>query len=443
MYDYNTLPFQPANHQDHEEGLDCPAGGWVYLCCRCIGSFSHMAPPPPPHAAPCMRNCCCHSGGQSTVAVADPPKEPEKFSVDNKPAVRVYCKSLVKYSLTIRNGKLTLAPTNTSDPHQKWIKEEKFGKKVKDEKGNSSFALINKATGQAIKHSIGVTYPVQLIKYDPYKLDESVLWTWRGVQGYSAIRPVYDIYLNLDAYDCTKDLEKTNIRQYGWNGGGNQLWNLAFFLDQVHLHHMSSLMSGSSSYAIFGGHGHPETVVAFYTMSSVNSQCLLRYPTRSLGKIKYILALVIWTGLQLGRVPIGQWLGRPDKKLTMLFLVGGLTNLSLGWVEHFAKEYKSMGLAVEIVNFYQGRIHKDAWIYNQYGRDELYKFAKLCNGNDSSRYVEVKHGSDISDVLSKTLLKDTPCHPAAAAAVADDEARGSKQRDDIDRRIYNGMHPGC
>lgn len=43
---------------------------------------------------------------------------------------------------------------------QHWIKDEKFGKKAKDEEGFSSFALINKATGQAIKHSIGVTYPV-------------------------------------------------------------------------------------------------------------------------------------------------------------------------------------------------------------------------------------------------------------------------------------------
>nr|XP_043633300.1 ricin B-like lectin EULS3 [Erigeron canadensis] len=163
-----------------------------------------------------------------TLPVAYLRKEPKKFSMVNKPTVRVYCKSLTKYSLTIRDGKVTLAPTNPSDPHQQWIKEEKF-KSITDEKGHSSFALVNKATGQAMKHSIGPTYPVQLIKYDPDKLDKSVLWT-RGitrVEGYTSIRSVDNYHLNLDAYDSTKNLERTDISQYGWNGGGNQLWNLA------------------------------------------------------------------------------------------------------------------------------------------------------------------------------------------------------------------------
>ncbi|GKA52353.1 ricin B lectin domain-containing protein, partial [Tanacetum coccineum] len=58
-----------------------------------------------------------------------------------------------------------------------WIKDDNVNINVKDEEGCPYFALINKATGQAIKHSIGVTYPVQLKKYNPDKLDKSVVWT--------------------------------------------------------------------------------------------------------------------------------------------------------------------------------------------------------------------------------------------------------------------------
>ncbi|MFX9847933.1 hypothetical protein ABTP16_18965, partial [Acinetobacter baumannii] len=70
-----------------------------------------------------------------------------------------------------------LARSDPSDPCQHWIKDEKLSTKVKDEQGFPSFALVNKATGEAMKHSIGATHPVQLTRYNPNVLDESVLWT--------------------------------------------------------------------------------------------------------------------------------------------------------------------------------------------------------------------------------------------------------------------------
>ncbi|CAI9271713.1 unnamed protein product [Lactuca saligna] len=103
-------------------------------------------------------------------------KIPEKYT-DNKPTVRVYTKARPDFSLTIREGKVILAPSNPSDPHQHWVKDLKFSTRVKDEQGYPAFALINKATDQAMKHSIGATHPVQLIEYNPNRLDESVLWT--------------------------------------------------------------------------------------------------------------------------------------------------------------------------------------------------------------------------------------------------------------------------
>lgn len=44
---------------------------------------------------------------------------------------------------------------------QHWYKDEKYSTRVKDEEGFPCFALVNKATGQAIKHSIGASHPVR------------------------------------------------------------------------------------------------------------------------------------------------------------------------------------------------------------------------------------------------------------------------------------------
>ncbi|KAL5995016.1 hypothetical protein ACLOJK_025074 [Asimina triloba] len=48
--------------------------------------------------------------------------------------------------------------TTHGDSH--WIKDEKYSTRVKDEDGYPSFALVNKVTGEALKHSIGATHPM-------------------------------------------------------------------------------------------------------------------------------------------------------------------------------------------------------------------------------------------------------------------------------------------
>ncbi|CAI9271718.1 unnamed protein product [Lactuca saligna] len=97
--------------------------------------------------------------------------------MENKPTYRVYTKAKTDFSLTIRGGKMILAASNASDPLQHWIKDDKFGKNIKDEEDFSSFALVNKVTGQAVKYPIGVAYTVQLTKYNPDELDVAVLWS--------------------------------------------------------------------------------------------------------------------------------------------------------------------------------------------------------------------------------------------------------------------------
>ncbi|KAI5316340.1 hypothetical protein L3X38_036047 [Prunus dulcis] len=95
----------------------------------------------------------------------------------NKPTFRVFTKADPNFPLAITEGKVILARSHETDDFQHWYKDEKYSTRVKDEERFPSFALVNKATGQALKHSIGATHPVQLIPYNPDILDESILWT--------------------------------------------------------------------------------------------------------------------------------------------------------------------------------------------------------------------------------------------------------------------------
>jgi hypothetical protein len=45
---------------------------------------------------------------------------------------------------------------------QHWIKDMKYSTRVKDEEGYPAMALVNKATGEALKHSLGQSHPVSI-----------------------------------------------------------------------------------------------------------------------------------------------------------------------------------------------------------------------------------------------------------------------------------------
>ncbi|KAK3446355.1 hypothetical protein EUGRSUZ_A02072 [Eucalyptus grandis] len=150
----------------------------------------------------------------------------------NKPTYKVYCKAEPNYSLTIRDSKVILAPSDSSDPYQKWYKDEKFSTRVKDEDGFPCFSLVNKATGEAIKHSVGASHPVQLVSYNPEQLDASVLWTAGKVldDGYRTVRMVNNVRLNLDAFHADAKSggvhDGTTIVLWQWNKGDNQRWKI-------------------------------------------------------------------------------------------------------------------------------------------------------------------------------------------------------------------------
>ncbi|KAL7615325.1 hypothetical protein Lser_V15G06535 [Lactuca serriola] len=189
-----------------------------------LPEYHLLASPPQPfyHVSPVSS---CHHNLHIPPIIRPPTNY-----MDNKPTFRVYTKAKTDYSLTIRNGKVILAPTNSSDLHQHWIKDEKFGRSIKDEKGNPAFALVNKATGEAMKFSIGVTYPVQLKKYNPNEVDMSVLWSEGNDlgDGYRSFRTVTNIHLHLDACKGVKEYggvhDGTEIILWEWNDGDNQKW---------------------------------------------------------------------------------------------------------------------------------------------------------------------------------------------------------------------------
>ncbi|KAG2639133.1 hypothetical protein PVAP13_2NG633400 [Panicum virgatum] len=146
--------------------------------------------------------------------------------------VRVYCKADEGYSLTVRNGTVCLAPTNPRDDLPYWVKDMRRSASIKDEEGYPAFALVNRATGEAIKHSLGQGHPVKLVPYNPEEEDASVLWTEsRDVgKGFRCIRMVNNIYLNLDAFHGDKAHggvhDGTSIVLWEWAKGDNQSWKI-------------------------------------------------------------------------------------------------------------------------------------------------------------------------------------------------------------------------
>ncbi|XP_073306688.1 ricin B-like lectin R40G3 [Primulina huaijiensis] len=180
------------------------------------GDHHHSVHPHLPHFPSIVHQRSHHKDGEEAV----------------RSSVRMYCKADSNYSLSIRNGKVILARHDPSDPFQRWIKDERHSTRVKDEQGFPSFALINKATGQAMKHSIGVTYPVQLIPYNPDVLDEFILWTESKDLGdsYRAIRMVNNIRLNVVSFHGDKNHggvhDGSTIVLWEWKKGDNQRWKI-------------------------------------------------------------------------------------------------------------------------------------------------------------------------------------------------------------------------
>ncbi|KAH9618445.1 hypothetical protein KSS87_012025, partial [Heliosperma pusillum] len=176
----------------------------------------------------------------------------------NKPSYKIYCKAGgERFAVAIRDGKVVLTRPDTSDPTQKWHKDERYITKVKDEEGNPSFILVNKSTAQAVKHSV-VGHPVQLIPYKPDVLEGSIMWTESKDlgSGFRTIRPVNNVRLVMDAWNADKDHggihDGTIVALYNcWKGDNqNQQWKLVPYYDENKPHfkpHMPALVNTNTT----------------------------------------------------------------------------------------------------------------------------------------------------------------------------------------------------
>jgi hypothetical protein len=78
---------------------------------------------------------------------------PRRRQVPGLP-VRLHCKADPNFSLAIVPGQgPVMLPTDPQDDYQIWYKDETVSTRVKDETGSPAFSLINKATGEALRHA--------------------------------------------------------------------------------------------------------------------------------------------------------------------------------------------------------------------------------------------------------------------------------------------------
>ncbi|KAJ3699485.1 hypothetical protein LUZ61_003190 [Rhynchospora tenuis] len=91
--------------------------------------------------------------------------------------VTISCRRKEGFNLTVCKGTVMLAPADSKDRNQIWIKDVSYANQVKDQDGKQAFALVNKATGKAIKHGFGPGWLVKLADFNRNDLDSSFLWT--------------------------------------------------------------------------------------------------------------------------------------------------------------------------------------------------------------------------------------------------------------------------
>ncbi|MCO5613396.1 hypothetical protein L7F22_067672 [Adiantum nelumboides] len=81
--------------------------------------------------------------------------------------VKIFCKADKTFNLAIRNNAPVMAPADSHDPTQLWIKDQSYGARTKDSYGSPAFVLINKATHQALKHGKEKGHQLHLVDYRP------------------------------------------------------------------------------------------------------------------------------------------------------------------------------------------------------------------------------------------------------------------------------------
>ncbi|KAF3340648.1 hypothetical protein FCM35_KLT09492 [Carex littledalei] len=149
--------------------------------------------------------------------------------------VRIYCQANKDLSITIRNGNVVLAPADSNDYYQHWIKDMSYGDKVKDANGFPAFALVNRVTGEAFQNPAGENQEVTLVPYNPNQLEDTVKWTEVSSTGFRIIRIANTTSLNLTAVDSNfnfSDSAKIIVQMKSVNAAV-QRWNIVPYNSSV------------------------------------------------------------------------------------------------------------------------------------------------------------------------------------------------------------------
>ncbi|PVH32764.1 hypothetical protein PAHAL_9G481400 [Panicum hallii] len=148
---------------------------------------------------------------------------------------RIHCRASDDLGLAIVGGEPVLTKANGRDDRQLWLKDLTYGAGVTDEAGSPAFALVNKATGEALKHSLGHGHPVRAVRLHlAGYVDESVLWAESDEDlgdGFRRVHMLNNIDFIFDAEASIPDLggarDGTRLILFRWNGGLNQQWRIA------------------------------------------------------------------------------------------------------------------------------------------------------------------------------------------------------------------------
>jgi len=147
--------------------------------------------------------------------------------------VRLHCKADPNFSLAVVPGQgPVMKPTDPRDDYQVWYKDERLGTRVKDETGATSFSLINKVTGEALRHAPEDLKQCLLAHYNENAMDETLWWSMSEDMGlgYRCVRMATKITRNLDVLRGDKKSggvkDGSPVITFAWKKQDNQIWKM-------------------------------------------------------------------------------------------------------------------------------------------------------------------------------------------------------------------------
>ncbi|CAL5026939.1 unnamed protein product [Urochloa decumbens] len=88
--------------------------------------------------------------------------------------LRIFCREDINLNVAVRGTTVVLARANPDDVLQQWVQDFSASGTVTDDEGQRAFALVNKATGQALVNKNLISPSDKQVHV---RVDLSMLWT--------------------------------------------------------------------------------------------------------------------------------------------------------------------------------------------------------------------------------------------------------------------------